>query len=910
MNTILLRNHESACRWRKFVVSVVAALTTSFLTVTTLAAPPQAWTDRGCASSCHSDAAKSAKLQSWTGQLGGLDANNFRAKLNTQNSTMKSLADDHPPNVEDDVAKANDRAIILQYLLAVRDVPLPGLTIDPAPIGSPGGTLGNLVIVNERSNNVTYTPPSISPSGDFSIDSETCSSRTVAKDGGTCTITIRFKPVSGSAGPRSSKISMSIAGTGGDNNPGVREASLSATAQLPLELTPAGPLGFITPFTTPASTSAPQGITVNNRLDSNLRFCLVDLEVTGTATSAPADFKLVDRTLNTAPPRCTTLSAPGAAPFDQLITFTPTAGSPRLARFTAERDDGAGNWTDIQIVDLEGNAGPLALFSGASLNGAGTALFDGVRQDKNMGAALATVTLTNAGAHKLKVVSLTASLVTGASTAEYVPSGCGSVPIESGKSCDITVSFDPVDVGLRASQLRIEYIDFTATPTPPSLSSILSLLGRGFVGPELEVRDELGAVVGTTSLIDFGRQNINVLYPRRFTLKNIGTEEALLLSAAAVSPSESGFRILAPATTGASPPACAALVGGGTQTLTQKGTTTESCIVDVWFSPTQDRTYTGQLSIHAQPQTSLIPAPSDYHLAFAGQGANEIPVLLWQDGGGNNLSTIDFPLPATAVGSATPPSINIKLANMGKGAASLKLLNLVGRDAASFVLELSDANACPVGELARPQYEGACDVVIRFSPQTGGSKQASLQLVSTGSTPQPVLITAQAAGPAGGVDVSVTPPSVDFKAIRIGAESAAITVTITNNGSFPAVVKSIQADKPFTVVTTTCAGTSFTLAPNASCLMAVRFLPTTEGPASGTIQVAVDGRASPAAASLRGDGMRAADVSSGGCSMIDGKSVHDPVLWLLALCAAAALRYRSHKRRRMLPGSHRTRRAR
>jgi hypothetical protein len=869
------------------------------------AAPPLAWSGRGC-TGCHGN--PSADLQTWptSTQLSDLTSSNFRSKLNTQNGTMEALAALQAPFLPDTQSNVDDRAAILQYLLAVRDVPVPAsLSFTATPIGS-AGTLSNLVITNERSRNVTYSAPSFSPSGDFTVDSETCSSRIVPADGGTCTVTIRFKPTSGSGGSRSSTLSLSIAGTGGDNSPGAKSVSLSGTAQLPLELTPAGPLGFVALFTSPASTSDPQNVAIANRLNSDLRLCLRDVTATGTGSSAPGDFNLVGLTLPASAPRCTTVSAPG--PAIQSITFTPTAGNPRVARFTVERDAGGGTWTDLQFIDLEGNAGPLAIFSGASLNGTGTALFDGVRQDKNLGAALATVTLTNAGAHPLQVVGIGATLVAGATTPEYAPTGCASVTLNSGQSCDVTVSFDPAEAGLRSSQLRIDYVDASVMPAPPSQSSTLALLGRGFVGPELEVRNELGTVVAPGTLIDFGRQNINVNYSRRFTLRNLGTDEALLLSAATVLPVGSGFSLVAPAGAGASP--CSALVQGATQSLAPKDAAGDSCVVDVRFSPTQERIYSAQLSMHTQPETSSVPAPGDYQLALAGEGANDIPVLLWLDVNGNSLSTVGFPLPATPVGSASPPAVKIRLQNAGKGAAALKLLNLVGPDAANFTIDLSDPGACPVGEQAQPLLEGPpCDVVIRFAPQTAGNKQASLQLVSSGSTPQPILVTAQAAGPAGGVDVSLTPASVNFATVRVGAESAPISITIANNGVFPAVVTSIQADQPFAVLATTCAGMPFTLAPGASCTMAARFLPTADGQATGTLQVAVDGRATPAAASLSGDGVSPADLSSGGCTLSQGTRLLDPTLWLLALFAVAALYLRRQQRQRMPAGGERSRRA-
>ena len=755
------------------------------------------------------------------------------------------------------------------------------------PIGLlPRKTL-SFTLTNDGLDTLTPAGTTTTPTG-FQIGGAGCSSALAVSS--TCTVVVEFRPVSAIAYstsftiPHDGYLSGSSSGT------------ITGQGQLNLEITTAGPLPFNTPFTNPASTPDTKTVSFANRLNQTLRLCLADTTPSGTAVSAPADFGLVGRTFDPSPPapsQCVAVAGAGLTP-SQVISFAPTASNPRVAQFTVERDAGGGTWTDKQSIGLEGNAGPLAIFSGSALNGAGTALFEAVKQDTSLGAVTAQVTMTNAGAHPLQVVGVSAPLVAGAATAEYGVTGCGSVTLNSGQSCTLTVSFDPLEVGLRSGQLRIDYVDASAT-TPPTQSSVLALLGRGFVGPQLEVRDALGVVTASNALVDFGRQNINVNYLRRFTLRNIGTEEALVLSSAALVPSSSAFSLVAPAVGAGSPPACSTLAAG----TTQRRPGGESCVIDIRFAPTQELAYSSQLSIHTQPETSATPLPGDYRLTLNGQGANDIPVLLWRDLAGNSISTVSFPLPATAVGSASPPTIKIRLANSGKGAATLKLLNVVGADAANFALDLSDPGACAAGEQAQAFQEGTtCDVVIRFTPQTAGNKQANLQLVSTGSTPQPIMITAQAAGPAGGVDVAVAPATIDFTEVRVGAESAPATITITNNGTFPAVVTGIEADQPFTVLATTCAGMSFTLAPNASCTMAVRFLPKIDGQMAGALRVSVDGRATPAAASLRGDGVKAADLSSGGCSLLEGRSSTDPTLWLLALSAIVALLYRRDQRRR------------
>ena len=88
----------------------------------------------------------------------------------------------------------------------------------------------------------------------------------------------------------------------------------------------------------------------------------------------------------------------------------------------------------------------------------------------------------------------------------------------------------------------------------------------------------------------------------------------------------------------------------------------------------------------------------------------------------------------------------------------------------------------------------------------------------------------------------------------------------------------------------------FTLEPRASCALAVRFAPSGSGTTSGNLRVQVSGVAAPIDVALEGTGTAQADVSSGGCSMIDSRSPTDPTLWTLLLLAGLALVSRRRRR--------------
>ena len=83
--------------------------------------------------------------------------------------------------------------------------------------------------------------------------------------------------------------------------------------------------------------------------------------------------------------------------------------------------------------------------------------------------------------------------------------------------------------------------------------------------------------------------------------------------------------------------------------------------------------------------------------------------------------------------------------------------------------------------------------------------------------------------------LKVSPSSVDFETVEVGATSALATVTVLNSGAAKTISPTI-AGAGFALAGTTCTGT---LARDASCTISVKFVPATVGAASGALTVGV-----------------------------------------------------------------------
>jgi hypothetical protein len=631
---------------------------------------------------------------------------------------------------------------------------------------------------------------------------------------------------------------------------------------------------------TQPNTSAPQQVTIANRLNSTVRLCLADEN----NLSAPGDFHLVGRIYDAAPGRCATIPPSIDRQINQNVLFTPTDNGPRLARLTAQRISGGTPVGPLEDIALRGNIGPFMSISGVGLTN--NMLFNSVRQDINAGAAAPSlIVLSNAGNETMRLSSINIPLVAGASSAEYAANGCtAGTFLTQGVSCNLSVFFDPIELGTRTTTLTIDYSDAFNT-LASRRTALIDLRGQGTRGASLLVRDAGGTALAAGSLVAFGQQNIALIYQRRLTLLNIGSDERLAVSAPTIVPGTAGFDFVIP---------------GGRDSCSPLTTGFElapntSCVLYIRFLPTAVTNYASNLTLASVPVGSAAP-PTALVLALSGKGADGRPNLAWQLDDGSALGLLEVP-GLTRVGTSTPPQVSLRLANFGPGAATLSLLNIIGVESSSFTLEPSSApGRCSFGDATHVLDQGStCSVVITFRPQTAGVKTASLQIVSTGNTPAPVEIRAQAMGPVATIALMATPASLNLNEVRVGAQSAPAMVTLTNDGMLAAVVTSIDASPGFAVEPRSCSTLPFTMEPRSSCTLAVRFAPGSTGPTSGRLRVQVSDVVAPVEVALLGTGVEAADVSSGGCSVSDGHSPADPTLWALVLLAAVVLSYRGRR---------------
>lgn len=140
-----------------------------------------------------------------------------------------------------------------------------------------------------------------------------------------------------------------------------------------------------------------------------------------------------------------------------------------------------------------------------------------------------------------------------------------------------------------------------------------------------------------------------------------------------------------------------------------------------------------------------------------------------------------------------------------------------------------------------------CDVDIAFTPTATGTRSGTLTFAFGGNIPAVVVsLTGTGTAPA----VTLAPTSLSFGDQANGTTSPAHQVTITNSGTGPLTISSLQTTSEF-AETNTCGAP---VAPNGgACTVQVTFTPGASGSQTGTLTIADNAQNSPQTVALAGN---------------------------------------------------------
>jgi hypothetical protein len=204
------------------------------------------------------------------------------------------------------------------------------------------------------------------------------------------------------------------------------------------------------------------------------------------------------------------------------------------------------------------------------------------------------------------------------------------------------------------------------------------------------------------------------------------------------------------------------------------------------------------------------------------------------------LSPTSVAFPQQALGSTSSPQA-VTLTNIGGAALSISGINFGGQDASDF----AETNTCGAGL----GVGASCQINVTFTPTAFGNSTGILVVASDGlGGPQTVTLTGITAPGAG---ISLTPSNVPFPSQYVGTSGLPQSVTITNTGTATLAISSVNTS-PADFGSVNACGSS--VAPGASCAVAVFFDPTTTGARSGALTITDNAPGSPQSVLLTGTG--------------------------------------------------------
>jgi Beta-propeller repeat/Abnormal spindle-like microcephaly-assoc'd, ASPM-SPD-2-Hydin len=235
-----------------------------------------------------------------------------------------------------------------------------------------------------------------------------------------------------------------------------------------------------------------------------------------------------------------------------------------------------------------------------------------------------------------------------------------------------------------------------------------------------------------------------------------------------------------------------------------------ACTLRATFTPRVPGSRTGAVTI-----TDDGPG-SPHQLALTGTGTGGQPAV--------TLAPASVPfLVLRTVGTSSLPH-TVKLTNVGSAQLDITGITLTGPDPGDF----AQSNNCPPSVASG----ATCVITATFTPTAQGVRTASISIADNApGSPQTVPLTGR------GTFLQWAPRALNMGNQRVGTSSAARTVTLTNVGTAPIALFSIQVGGvnagDFTQ-TNTC-GSS--LNAGGSCTIQVTFTPTATGDRLGHVAI-------------------------------------------------------------------------
>ncbi len=248
----------------------------------------------------------------------------------------------------------------------------------------------------------------------------------------------------------------------------------------------------------------------------------------------------------------------------------------------------------------------------------------------------------------------------------------------------------------------------------------------------------------------------------------------------------------------------------------------KKCEIDVTFTPTQEGTRNGDVTI----TDDALNSPQN--LPLTGIGAAPLVSL--------SPPNLDFGNQTVNIPSSPKTTT---LTNTGNIALHITSIAVTGANSGDF----AESDNC--GKPIPPN--GSCEIKVTFTPSTTGTRSAQVTITDDApDSPQHVPLSGVGVLPA----VEFSPKSLTFPTQLVYTSSPAHKVTLTNTGKGILLINSLVLKGQF-VESNDCGKQ---VQPAAHCTISVKFHPRDKGPLQGTVTLTDNAPDSPQNVPLKGTG--------------------------------------------------------
>lgn len=261
------------------------------------------------------------------------------------------------------------------------------------------------------------------------------------------------------------------------------------------------------------------------------------------------------------------------------------------------------------------------------------------------------------------------------------------------------------------------------------------------------------------------------------------------------------------------------------------------CAIGITFTPDTDNPVSTALSVRYGPSAGQ---SSDQLLSLTINGSTQAIAVI-------TVNPASLVFPDTLPGAASTLSVDI--GNSGSAALDLTSIALADNVAGDFAIS---ANTCPAS-LATGAPD--CRVSVTFTPSGLVARAARLVVThnAAGGTTNVALSGATLQRPV----ASLSPTTLDFGAVVVANDSAALSSVLTNTGNLDLHLGTLTLAGPaaadYVQVGSTCLAGA-TVVPGSACQVTLRLRPSATGSRDATLQITHDAAASPSSIVLAGTG--------------------------------------------------------